>query len=109
MQWSNMNGLAQSSIKAVNAWDYGVGGEIRIAGIGGADVPLRIGLRQRTLPFQVDSQTVTENSFSAGVGIPVARGRGRFDLGLIHAKRSAPDVDAKESAWTFSIGILVRP
>lgn len=108
-EWSNMNGLAQSAIKAVDSWDYGIGAEIRIAQMGGADLPLRVGLRRRTLPFQADSQTVTENAFSAGVGIPVARGRGRFDFGLIRAKRSAPTLDAKESAWILSVGVLVRP
>ena len=109
MQWSNMNGLAQSAIKAVDSWDYGLGGEIRVASMGGADVPLRVGIRHRTLPFQADLQTVTENAFSAGVGLPVARGRGRFDLGLIRMWRSAPTLDAKEHAWSLSVGVLVRP
>ena len=108
-EWSNMNGLAQSAILAQNAWDYGVGGEIRVASLGGADLPLRVGFRHRTLPFQADTQTVTENSFSGGVGIPVARGRGRFDIGLIRSWRTAPTLDASERAWTLSIGVLVRP
>lgn len=107
--WSDMNGLAQSAIKAVDTWDYGAGAEIRVASMGGADVPLRFGLRQRNLPYQADSQTVRESVISGGIGIPVARGRGRFDLGLIFAKRSAPQVDVKESGFTLSVGVLVRP
>lgn len=107
-QWSAMNGLAQSNIRALDVFDYGVGAEIRVSQLNGFDLPLRFGIRQRTLPFQADSQTVKETLISGGIGIPVSQGRARFDLGLVHAKRTA-DVPAQESAWILSIGILVRP
>jgi hypothetical protein len=108
MQWSAMNGLAQSSIQAVDTWDYGIGAEIRLGALAGADTPLRLGWRQRTLPFQADTQTVSETDYSVGVGIPVSQGRGRFDIAIVRALRSA-DLPVKESAWILNFGILVRP
>ena len=109
-RWSSMNGLAQSTILAVDTWDYGAGAEIHLASVGGGELPLRLGIRKRTLPFQADSATVKETLFSVGVGIPVSLSRGRFDLSLIRALRSAPvSPSVKESGWILSIGILVRP
>jgi hypothetical protein len=106
--WSAMNGLGQSAEQAVDTWSYSAGAELRIAGMGGADLPLRLGARWRTLPYQADSQNVKETEYTVGFGIPVSNGRGRFDFALVRALRSAP-VPAKESAWIFNVGILVRP
>jgi hypothetical protein len=107
-QWSAMNGLAASSILAVDTWDYGIGAEIKVGEISGSGVPLRIGYRYRGLPFQADSQNVTEHVFSFGGGIPLAQNRARIDLGVLLATRKA-DLPVQEHAWTMSIGILVRP
>jgi hypothetical protein len=107
-QWSSMEGLAPGGPKPVDGWDYGVGTEIKLPGIAGAEIPLRAGVRWRTLPFQADSQTVRETVASFGFGIPVSGNRGRFDFGLLRAWRRA-DLPVQESAWTFSIGVLVRP
>ena len=103
-----MNGLAQSSILAVDTWDYGIGAEIKIGEIEGSGVPLRIGYRNRGLPFQADSQNVKEQVISFGGGIPLAQNRARIDIGVLHSVRTA-DLPVKESAWTLSIGVLVRP
>ena len=54
------------------------------------------------------NQTVTEKSFSGGLGTGFANGRVLTDLALIRASRSA-DLPASEHAWTISIGISVRP
>jgi hypothetical protein len=104
--WSAMNGLAQSSIAAVDAWDFGVGAEVKVGSVGGVEVPLRFGYRQRTLPFQADSANVTEHVISGGVGVPLAGSRARIDIGILRSVRKA-DLPVQESAWTFSI--LVRP
>ncbi len=109
IQWSEMNGLAQSGILAVDSWDYGIGAEIRVPAAAGVELPLRVGLRRRTLPYQADSQTVKESVISGGLGIPLAGARARLDLGLLFAKRRAPQVGAQESGLVFSIGVLVRP
>ncbi len=107
-QWSAMNGLAQSPVLAVDTWDYGVGAEIKVGELSGNGVPLRFGYRVRGLPFQADSTNVTERVFSFGGGIPLAQNRARIDIGVLHSSRTA-DLPVKESAWTLSIGILVRP
>ena len=81
-QWSSMQGLAPTGPKPVDAWDYGVGTEIKLPGIAGTEVPLRAGLRWRTLPFQADSQTVRETVASFGFGDPaLEQSRARFDFG----------------------------
>jgi hypothetical protein len=109
-QWSAMNGLASSPILAVDSWDYGVGAEIKLPTANGVDIPLRIGYRQRTLPFQADSATVKETAFSGGVGVPLSGGKARLDIGVIRSLRRADlPQPVKENAWTVSIGILVRP
>ena len=69
---------------------------------------LRGGFRYRTLPFQADSNTVTEKSFTAGFGTTFANQRALADVALIHALRTA-DVAATERAWTISIGLSIRP
>jgi hypothetical protein len=107
-QWSNMEALAPTGPKPVDAWDYGVGTEIKLPGIAGTEVPLRAGVRWRTLPFQADSQTVRETVASFGFGVPVSNNRGRFDFGVLRAWRRA-NLPVQEDAWTFSIGVLVRP
>ena len=106
--WSSMEGLAPGGPKPVDAWEYGVGTEIKLPGVAGTEVPLRAGLRWRTLPFQADSQTVRETVASFGFGIPVSNNRGRIDFGLLRSWRRA-DLPVQENAWTFSIGVLVRP
>jgi hypothetical protein len=106
--WAAMNGLAQDTILAVNGWDFGVGTEIRVPASSGVEIPVRLGARWRTLPFQADNQTVRETVYSGGVGIPLARGRARIDLALMRALRRA-DLPVTENAWSFSAGILLRP
>jgi hypothetical protein len=110
VQWSAMNGLAGNQITAVDAWDFGVGSEIKLPTAAGIDIPLRIGYRQRTLPFQADSMNVRETAYSAGVGIPLSNNRARIDIGVIRSLRRADLPEpVKENAWTVSLGILVRP
>ena len=70
VQWSAMNGLASSPIKAVDSWDFGVGSEIKLPTASGVDIPLRIGYRQRTLPFQADSADCAGDRILRGRGHP---------------------------------------
>ncbi len=106
--WSSMNGLAVSTIQAVDGWDYGVGLEARAPSLLGSEFPVRVGFRHRALPFQVSGNTVHETTYSLGAGYPLARGRSRLDLSVERAKRSA-SIDASEHAWTLSLGFLIRP
>lgn len=107
--WSAMNGLAESDIKAVDGWDWGVGAEVRAPSLFGQEFPLRLGYRKRILPFEVNTIDVHETDYSLGLGIPVSRGRSRVDLSLTRANRSADIPNVAEHAWILSAGFFVRP
>lgn len=106
--WSSMNGLAESEIKAVDGWDWGVGAEARLPSMFGAEYPVRLGYRHRILPFEASELPVHETDYSVGLGIPINRGRSRVDLSVARAIRSA-NLDVSEHAWILSAGFFVRP
>lgn len=106
--WSSLGSLGQGDITAVNAWDTSVGADIAGPSVSKHPVFLRAGFRDRTLPFQTSNQSVTERSFSGGLGSAFANNRVLADLAIIHASRSA-NIAASESAWTISIGLSVLP
>jgi hypothetical protein len=107
--WSSLNGLAESEVKAVDGWDWGVGAEVRAPSLFGQEFPLRLGYRHRILPFEADEADVHETDYSLGLGIPVSRGRSRVDLSLTRANRSANIADVSEHAWILSAGFFLRP
>lgn len=106
--WSSMNGLAESEIKAVDGWDWGVGAEVRAPSMFGTEFPLRLGYRHRILPFEASGLPVHETDYTFGLGIPINRGRSRVDLSVARAIRSA-SLDVSEHAWILSAGFFVRP
>ena len=87
---------------AYNTVDWSVGAEL-----GGEAFPLRVGVRSGQLPFGPGGQAPTEFGLALGTGKSFAEGRGRLDVGLEHVARSGAGV--KESAWTFLMGLIVRP
>jgi hypothetical protein len=107
--WSSLNGLAESDIKAVDGWDWGVGAEVRAPSLFGQEIPVRLGYRHRILPFQANLADVHETDYSLGFGIPVSRGRSRVDLSFTRANRTASLPDVSEHAWIMSFGFLIRP
>jgi hypothetical protein len=107
--WSAMNGLAESEIKAVDGWDWGVGAEVRAPGLFGQELPVRLGYRHRILPFEATEAEVHETDYSLGFGIPVSRGRSRVDFSLTRSNRSASVPDVSEHAWILSAGFFIRP
>ncbi len=106
--WSSLGSLGGPGFTAVDGWDSSVGADLAGPHFLGRTVFLRGGFRYRTLPFQADSNTVTEKSFTAGFGTTFANQRALADVALIHAIRTA-DVPATERAWTISIGLSIRP
>jgi hypothetical protein len=68
---------------------------------------LRVGVRDRTLPFGVNGDRVPERSFSFGAGLPVARGRGQLDVALQRAVREVGI--STERSWFLSVGVGIRP
>ncbi len=107
--WSALNGLAESEIKAVDGWDWGLGAEVRAPSLFGQEFPLRLGYRHRILPFEVNTIGVHETDYSLGLGVPVSRGRSRVDFSVTRANRSANVPDVSEHAWILSAGFFLRP
>jgi hypothetical protein len=105
--WSAMDGLGTAELDTYDANDLGLGVEVVGPRIGGAPSFARLGLRSRTLPFGVAGDKVAEKSFSGGIGIPLARGRGTIDLTLQRAARSVAGAD--EKSWFVSLGLGIRP
>ena len=110
--WSSLEELRDpriSELRAFDGWGVGLGTELEGPSWFQQAVPVRAGLRYRMLPFGAGDEQVREIAIGSGLGIPVARGRGTLDLAIQRASRSASDIEAKETAWTLSVGLTVRP
>lgn len=110
--WSSLQELREprfSELRAFDTWGVGVGAELEGPSWFQQHIPVRGGLRYRMLPFGAGEEQVRELALAAGLGVPVARGRGTFDLGVQRARRSASGIEARETAWTLSVGLTVRP
>ena len=108
-KWSNMAGLGSAGLTIHDGWDTSVGADVLGPRFAGRSLQLRAGGRWRTLPFGVGTTPVRERSLSLGAGALIARGRAALDVAGIRATRDATGIDVKESAWTLSVGITVRP
>jgi hypothetical protein len=106
--WSSLGTLGSAQLHPVDAWDSSVGADVAGPRLGDHLMFLRGGFRVRTLPFQAAGQNVSEKSITGGLGTAFAANRVVADLAVIHASRSA-NLSASEHAWTFSVGIAVRP
>ncbi len=106
-RWTDMDGLGSSNVFTFDATEVGVGADVVGPRVAGVPMMLRLGLRDRTLPFGVNGDQVPERSFSFGAGLPVARGRGQVDVAL---QRSVREVGVStERSWFLSVGIGIRP
>ena len=105
--WSSMQPLGTAQMTTFDATDIGIGVDVVGPRIAGAPSTARLGYRDRTLPFGVNGDQVSEHGLSGGVAIPLARGRVQIDLSLQRAIREA--AGARERAWFVSIGLGVRP
>lgn len=106
--WSNLESLSLTNVPVRDTWEMGLGLEGRGARVFGSDLPLRIGYSRRGLPFSLpDGSEVSENGLSAGLGVPLAGGRGMFDLTVQRLIRDASG-DAQERAWVVGFGVLLR-
>lgn len=106
--WSSLSSLASSSIQGFDGWDYSVGGEASGPRVIQRLITVRAGARFRTLPFGFNGQKVSETSFMAGLGVPLARDRAGFDFTFQRAARSAGG-DIKERGIILSFGLRVSP
>jgi hypothetical protein len=106
--WSSLGSLSSSGTKAFDGWDTGVGVEATGPRIIQRVLAVRAGARIRTLPFGFNGDKVSEKSFVAGLGVPLARDRASFDFALQRASRTTSG-SVKETAYILSFGLRVSP
>jgi hypothetical protein len=109
--WSNMRGLGSATLPISDDWDTSIGADVLGPRVGQRAFQLRAGARWRTLPFGLATSAVKEKSASFGLGTLFARGRIALDVTGIRALRDPVNsaVDLRETAWTISTGLTVRP
>ena len=113
-------GEGMPALDAAATQEYALGADFQGPRAFGRIIPLRIGVRQRELPFALGRwvpgpadapvaryDRVDESSVSAGFGVPLARERALFDVAVQRSMRSAAEID--ESAWTLSVSLTIRP
>ena len=106
-RWTRMAALGSTRMSTFDAIDSGAGLEVVGPRIAGGATALRVGIRDRGLPFGVDGKAVGERTTSGGLSVPLGRSRGQIDLGLQRATRTSSV--ATEKAWLLSLGFGIRP
>ncbi len=106
-RWTDLDGLGTASLAIRDADEFALGAESRGPTVFGSALTLRLGVRQRTLPFDVADRAVTERSIGAGFGYPLSLGRASLNLGVQRASRSGRG--GRESAWLTNIGLAIVP
>jgi len=91
-----------SGPKAFDVTQWTLGAEF-----GQHGMPLRFGVRGGQLPFGPGPSAPREFGVTAGTGFQFSSGRGIIDLGLERLRRTGGGMT--ESAWTFLVGVSVRP
>ena len=109
--WTNMRGLGSATLPITDDWDTSVGADVLGPRWGARAIQVRAGARWRTLPFGLATSAVKEKSASFGLGTTFSRGRIGLDVSGIRALRDpvSSAVDLRETAWTVSAGLTVRP
>lgn len=108
-RWSQLSGLSVVHTIAVDANDVSAGLESDGPRLGGGfPLLVRLGVRRRTLPFQVGTSAVQETSFGGGIGVPIALDRVTLDIALLRASRTGV-AGVSEHAYNLSFGLQVHP
>jgi hypothetical protein len=109
--WTRMRGLGSPTLPISEEWDTSIGADILGPRFAQRAIQVRAGARWRTLPFGLATTAVRERSASFGLGTLFARGRIALDVSGIRALREPVNtaLDLRESAWTVSAGLTVRP
>ena len=106
-EWSSMRGLGSPGLVVNDVAEFAAGAEVAGPKLSGVPMALRFGYRARDLPFAVGGNRIAERSLTAGVGLPVAAGRGAVDVSLARARRTT--AGAGENGWILSIGFAIKP
>ena len=107
-KWSSMTSMLAAGSVALDSWDTSIGIESTGPIAMGMPTLLRAGVATRGMPFAVRTIGVREASVATGISFLVAQGRGIIDLAVQRAQRSASG-GLSESAWTFSVGLMITP
>lgn len=108
VQWTALRPLVSSGTAITNTADNAVGLEYFALGVGGLPYSIRLGAAQRQLPFGVGTAVVDERALAGGLGLVLSQGRFGVDVSYTSATRTAVG-NLRESAGTFSLGIVIRP
>lgn len=109
--WADANAelLANGGTGAYNSFSAALGAEFVTSMAQPGRFPLRLGVRNRQLPFPLaPGQQATELSVAAGTGGRFAKGHGALDLALQRIWRKA-DGGFSEDAWVFTFGLTLKP
>jgi hypothetical protein len=108
-QWSALRGLGSPGLSIFDATELSAGLETAGPKFNAIPTAVRLGIRDRTLPFGFGTQQVHETEINGGIGIPLSQGRAALDLTLAHALRTAGNSGFTETGWIFSLGIAIKP
>ncbi len=107
--WSAMRRLGAQSAGVFDTREYGIGAELAGPKILGGQLLLRLGARNRNLPFGVNGVQPTESVLGGGFGLPLGFGRAQIDLGLDRATRKVPGLaGVQEKGLIMSFGFRLR-
>ena len=109
--WTNMRGLGSPTLPINNSWDTSIGADVLGPRLGQRAIQVRVGGRSRMLPFGLSTSEIRERTASLGLGTLFARGRVAVDVSGIRAVRTplSSALDMRETAWTISSGLTIRP
>ena len=109
--WTRMRGLGTSTLPINDGWDTSVGADVLGPRWGSRAIQIRAGGRWRTLPFGLPTSAISEKTANFGLGTTFSRGRIGLDVTGIRAFREpvSGSADLRETAWTVSAGLTVRP
>lgn len=105
--WTDMRDLVSDTLPLFDASELSFGAELAGPRLFGGPTAVRLGFRDRDLPFGVAGEQVSERSLSGGLALPLARGRAQMDLALQRSTRRAAGVT--ERSWFLGVGLGIRP
>jgi hypothetical protein len=107
--WTAMKGLGGASAGVFDTKEYGIGAEVPGPKVPGGQMLIRLGIRNRDLPYGVSGRQPKESIFGGGLGFPIGFGRAQLDLGVERARRTVPGLSAvKENGTIVSFGFRLR-
>ena len=105
-------GSGSDSLPITNSWDTSVGADVLGPHVGSHALQVRAGGRWRTLPFGLANSEIKEKTLQRRARHAACRAGGSASISPASARSRTPvssTVPFRESAWTMSFGVTVRP